>query len=144
MSGQHTPGRLGVRHTRLFAVGTVMDCVATMQVSNQPNWPDDARRLAACWNACEGLDTEGLENLLAIGENIASMNDRATTGHLKAISEANRLRSQRDELLAALREIADGDQVEMHLISKETPLTLSGQWGTIARAAIAKAEGGAA
>ena len=30
----------------------------------------NARRLAACWNACEGISTEHLESCLSLGERI--------------------------------------------------------------------------
>lgn len=51
----------------------------------------NARRLAACWNACEGLSTEHLEQ-------------HGLPGFAQAISD---LRAQRDELLEALRFIAN-------------------------------------
>lgn len=66
-----------------------------------------ARRIVACLNACEGLDTEGLENLTAIGETIASMHDRATSGQLRAMTQARLATAQRDDLLAALRRCRD-------------------------------------
>lgn len=33
----------------------------------------DARRLAACWNACHGMGTESLEKIVTVGETIASL-----------------------------------------------------------------------
>jgi hypothetical protein len=33
---------------------------------------EDARRLVACWNACAGLDTELLENIVMTGETLRS------------------------------------------------------------------------
>ncbi len=83
----HTQGRLVVRHTRLFEEGGVIDCVASMQVSNQSNWDQDARRLAACWNALEGVPTEAIEGALI---------------HGKALME---LASERDQLLSALQNL---------------------------------------
>ena len=47
MSGGHTPGRLHTKNTRIYADGAAIDCIATMQVSNQPGWGEDARRLVA-------------------------------------------------------------------------------------------------
>lgn len=105
----------------------------------------NARRLVACWNACSGLDTEGLENMVAIGESIATMNDRATTWHLKAIAEANQLRAQRDELLAALRSVWLWMEDQSDSQSKgghaTFDLMLLREQLDIAQAAIAKAEG---
>ncbi len=80
----HTQGPLEVRGTRIFSPGPQFDCVASMQVSNQPNWDEDARRLVACWNALDGVPTEAIEGALIHG--------RALMG----------LAAERDQLLAAL------------------------------------------
>ena len=110
MSAKHTPGRLTVTHNSWETSTIYCDGkeVARVHINSESHEDyeqhcENASRLAACWNACSGLDTEGLENMVAIGESIATMNDRATTGHLKAIAEANQLRAQCDELLALLR-----------------------------------------
>lgn len=93
MSAQHTQGRISVKGTRLYADDYPgIDCIATMQVSNQPMWEQDARRLAACWNACEGISTEALES-----------EGGAAIGWARTASKLLRMQSQRDELLAALR-----------------------------------------
>ena len=47
---------------------------------------DDARRLAACWNACQGLSTESLER----SDMLSSMNQ-----------QRRQLTTQHDQLLAA-------------------------------------------
>jgi hypothetical protein len=54
---------------------------------------EDARRLVACWNACEGLPTEVLEHAASTGDSLG--------GHIK-------LTAQRDELLAALKLATEG------------------------------------
>lgn len=78
---------------------------------------NDSRRIVACVNACRGLPTDELEQkglVAAVGTQLLDVEQ------------------QRDELLAALKEIAGCDP---HHQSSA---------GTIARAAIAKAKGGAA
>jgi len=59
MSEKHTPGRLGV--FTVYGEPELRDdagnVVAFISRYNSAN----ARRLAACWNACEGLETEQLE-----------------------------------------------------------------------------------
>lgn len=52
----------------------------------------DARRLVACWNACEGVPTDALERS-------KSLPDFVLAGQA--------IERQRDELLKALRELAD-------------------------------------
>lgn len=84
----------------------------------------NARRLVACWNACDGLDTDLLENIVTLGDTLKSrfaLRDR---------DEAE-LRARRDELLAALKAIvlADDNQC-LNQFDIER-----------ARAAIANAEG---
>lgn len=44
---KHTPGPWRVQGTRIRDCGPGIDCIATMQVSNQPNWDADARLIAA-------------------------------------------------------------------------------------------------
>ena len=39
---------------------------------SMPHRRPEARRLVACWNACVGLDTELLENILMTGETLKS------------------------------------------------------------------------
>lgn len=112
MSEWHTQERLVVRGTRIFAEGERLDCVASMQVANQANWEEDARRLAACWNACEGVPTKFLVE------------------HPAPFSE---MRAQRDELLEALKAM-------LSLAKREAP-QLSGKTMGYAAAAIAKVTG---
>lgn len=62
MNAQHTPGRIrydyepGYCGELLRANGTSLCSFA-----DEPT-EDDARRLVACWNACEGVSTENLED----------------------------------------------------------------------------------
>lgn len=61
---------------------------------------DRARRLVACWNACEGISTEHLENIDMLGEKLA--------GRFEALHASEReLMDTRDELLQALIDIAE-------------------------------------
>lgn len=113
MSGQHTQGRLtlGERQRDVFAILAEIDeCPVGGAFS-----PDDARRLVACWNATIGIPTEQLE----------------AAGNAEKVEPTWRdLKDQRDELLAALKEIA-------------TTFHGGNKFQKIARAAIAKAQGGA-
>ena len=65
-------------------------------------WPDDARRLAACWNACHGASTEELEGLAALGVAITKVVDgiKQERDHLRAELEA--ANDDRDVLAVAL------------------------------------------
>lgn len=96
----------------------------------------NARRLVACWNACDGIDTDDLE---AHSVNII---------HKLHDDAAKRVLSERDELLEALKEcIEDSEQAVCEYIEKygETyrPQRLQVMRSTVAkaRAAIAKAGG---
>lgn len=60
------------------------------------NTEANARRIAACWNACEGLDTGLLKNITTLGDTLASrfrMRDKVERD----------LQAQRDELLEYLQ-----------------------------------------
>lgn len=84
----HTPGRLKVRGGfSIYADDGKTPVADTCLTNSVPdNDEANARRLAACWNACEGLDTESLEK-----HSLASV----TSKLLKA-------KTQRDELATAL------------------------------------------
>ena len=65
----------------------------------------NARRLVACWNACEGITTERLEDLgRPLMQHLIGCDERAA----RQVKEAAALTAQRDELLARLKE-ADED-----------------------------------
>lgn len=108
MSAKHTHGKLIVRpdggswsashegNGSTAYMGIVNDQGTTIALAvahstdhfNEPEGPDeDARRLIACWNACEGLYTESLERGGPLAEQIV-----------------NAL-NQRDQLLSALNAV---------------------------------------
>lgn len=59
----------------------------------------NGRRLVACWNACQGIDTEDLERLSSQDQT----HKLITGAHILAMEK---LAAQRDQLLAALSNIA--------------------------------------
>jgi hypothetical protein len=59
---------------------------------------DDARRIVACVNACAGMETELLENVAMLGETLLARFELLKKQEAK-------LKSQRDELLAALEDL---------------------------------------
>lgn len=85
---------------------------------------ENMRRLVACWNACEDIDTNMLEGFSP--RFLATYPDRV-------LAERRALEAQRDELLVALRGILDVASVRI-----DDPRIA--QWDA-ARAAIAKATG---
>lgn len=126
MSEQHTPGPLkNVKHSIYSDAGySIALALLTRSSLGEEHDEANARRLVACWNASEGIDTEDLE---AGSVNIIDkLHDDA----------ARRVMAQRDELLEALKHIEG--------------VALADEWRDLpeiakhARAAIAKAEGGAA
>lgn len=62
-------------------------------INDHPQAQADARRLAACWNACEGISTEELEHIASTG------------GMLGPREDVARIAAQRDLMLAALTQI---------------------------------------
>jgi len=75
MSAAHTPDRVVavdgayVAEVRSAKDGRVVARISsrgTLHISQEER--DDARRLAACWNACEGISTDELEARAAIAQ----------------------------------------------------------------------------
>ena len=85
--------------------------------------PVNARRLAACWNFCDGVSTEALESAYPIGAHK---------------DEAMR---QRDALLDALREYIAAADNSMIATDDVAAMLRFGEADKVARAAIAKATG---
>ena len=72
MSGQHTPRRLVVKANGDANSYALLDDAGKWWMSVLLNGEqltatqeDNLRRLAACWNACEGITTEALEKMPA-------------------------------------------------------------------------------
>lgn len=127
MSAQHTHGQLRVTHNNWEASTLHCDGIAVARVLIESDVDEqtqqhcesvkeaNARRLAACWNACDGISTERLER-------------HGLPDFAQKISD---LMAQRDELLEALQS----------LISDNHPECIPSKLWQKARAAIAKAIG---
>ena len=96
MSAQHTKGRLyslpgdpSVLHAEQGTRGRRVCC--TMSFGDKDENNANARRLAACWNACDGISTKNLEDNLPVKE---------------LATRYNTVLAQRDALLVALRQAA--------------------------------------
>lgn len=93
---------------------------AILSAARLINQEANARRIVACWNACEGLDTGMLENITTLGDTLASrfrMRDKVERD----------LQAQRDDLLEFVKEwLGRQGTDENYMVAK-------------ARAAIAKA-----
>lgn len=88
----HTPGRIQLAkefdgHIMTMDGLAVADCCLDYSSLDHDQQVSNARRLVACWNACEGVSTEALE----------------TCGKSLLDGETAELSAQRDELLAALK-----------------------------------------
>lgn len=139
MNDQHSPGRMTVHAED--AAGWPLLMIGSRIVANvNPESGVDtskapsiafkkmpaeanARRLAACWNYCEGLDTDGMETATKIGQPIKAFIDEALVKELELIA-------QRDELLAALQRAID-----------EAVADGMDDWHANAKAAIARFKG---
>jgi hypothetical protein len=114
MSAHHTAGRVRVQHPYPGDRGWEVAFEPGLEQLCQDISQANARRLAACWNACEGLHTESLERDKPLADQLVDA------------------LNQRDELLEALQAIiSDGVHCDVvpHLHRQ-------------AVAAIAKATGG--
>jgi hypothetical protein len=97
MNAQHTAGRVRVQHPYPGDRGWEVAFEPGLEQLCQDISQANARRLAACWNACEGIEDP---------ENVIPQLWRAND----LVQQLEPLRIQRDELLEALeRLIANGD-----------------------------------
>ena len=71
----------------------------------------DARRLAACWNVCQGFNTDVLESIIGLGESMLTRfqaRDRVEAvliaDRLKAMQERDRLRALVLQMRSALQD----------------------------------------
>lgn len=111
-------------NTTLGYLGADGHFVAIGDIEGHGHAPEDsevyARRLAAAWNACEGITTDELEHIASTG------------GMLGPREDVARIASQRDEVLEALEKIATSVDIDTLRAAIDC-----------ARAAIAKVKGGA-
>jgi hypothetical protein len=130
MSEKHTPGRIRYDYEPGYCGELLAENGTSICAFDTEPTKANARRLAACWNACEGLHTESLERNEPLGEQIVDA------------------LNQRDELLEALRLIASTKPMNgMNPDARMSdPAHIKVGWNVhwIARAAIGKAEGGVA
>jgi uncharacterized protein (DUF1810 family) len=119
MSKQHTQGRLhvGEMHAggRIALMSERFTIADVLSAFSSGVDEANARRLVACWNACEGIPTDWMEKH-AFGSIDATLQS--------AMSQVADARAQRDQLLAALRNYVDG-------------CSMSVDASTVARSAIA-------
>lgn len=142
MSAKHTQGPLVLdQHGAIrggpmvrFINGSAQEQVAMTTVTSwmEPGEHiENARRLVACWNACEGISTDAIET-----------EGSAVMGWARAASKLLRLRSEHDELQEshqAIKEHRDELLAALRCAIKKAPelITVSS-----IRSAIENAEGG--
>lgn len=131
----HTPGPWRIDEYRNFVtpdgplyLGGVTTPL-TLGEDMRKGW-ENARRIVACVNACEGISTEQLDSWLCMSRPILK-----SMKELK--SEAGREAKQRDDLLDALQRIADGQEMSGVFTFADVVL----RYQEIAREAIARATG---
>lgn len=147
MTAQHTQGRLRpVSHntSRLQGENGIWVADAFSSMRGQPNSEANARRLAACWNACEGMPTYQVEALHGFGglglleskqvQMAFDERDKAREMAGVFMAERDRLRTELDEaraLLAKRFDIPAGNPVETVRYVGETLVTIARVMGVV-------------
>ena len=108
MTTTHTPGQLQVPepYDGQFAVIAETEgrpYAVAVSIRN----PADARRLAACWNVCQGFDTELLEHIVLLGETMQSRFKARDNVEEVLIADRLRFMKERDALQATLTSIME-------------------------------------
>lgn len=111
-STQHTPGKLEQHGVWIFTDVADSAAIAKLEYGgvDSPGFAAakaNARRLVAAWNACEGIDTEVLENLLLMGDTFKSRFAARDKAEDELAAEVAALKAQRDELVGALKALRD-------------------------------------
>lgn len=140
MSDKYTPGLLAVNPLQANQIctadGSLEIAVTTVHYSIHTA-VSNARRLAACWNACQGISTEELVDIANAGGMLGPREDIA------------RVAGQRDELLKAVLDLREAERQEskerggpwvFHRISRDTQNRLLDAHQAL-NAAIAKCRG---
>lgn len=148
---QHTPGRLFVTESQEhwgrvnchITAEVDQAMIGSIWVNSTEQNRADARRLVACWNACEGIQTELLEQYYSDRDGLDAALDQASLRkHATAVQ-------QRDELLEALKGAVSALDALIEKVDR-TGINRSSQFYNAldqidnAEATIAKVEGGAA
>ncbi len=141
---EHTTGKLIARESRIYFEGNA----GGFDIAYCPAPIANARRLVACWNACEGVSTEWLEAQTdPASEELFGKSEPMDKRLQAAMQEAEALKAQRDELLATLGALTHYAECQVRAFSGGTPyldMTLFPSLCASARAVLAKHDGGAA
>lgn len=90
----------------IYANGKWLLCIQHNGEQTMPQERENMRRMAACWNACEGSSTEWLEfqcNPDAVEQ--FGAREPFETRYTNELRAAVKIKEQRDELLASLKEL---------------------------------------
>ena len=101
---EHTPGKLsliGEQGTSMWS-GDLIVAQINEPRSNAKLARANARRLVAAWNACEGFETDLLENIVMTGGTLKSRFALRTQEERENKAELDSLRAVNAELLEAL------------------------------------------
>lgn len=115
MNAQHTQGRIVVNPIQLDQIATADASKGIARVTHFGHSVDtviaNARRLAACWNACEGISTDDLEKTGTIAAEVADEMQESLLKGMQAIEQLNaelgKVSDQRDELQEAVMAMLD-------------------------------------
>jgi hypothetical protein len=103
---QHTREPWQKNHDDIFVGGDIHDVVASCHFDDNHDGRANARRIVACVNACAEFPTETLEQKFA-GKMLVGSGVHLWMSYTDKKAEAEELKEQRDELLTALKSIAD-------------------------------------
>lgn len=99
MSTNNTPGRLAIGRDNRIETADGSEVICTIWMGNKAN----ARRIVACWNACDGIDTPSLEAINNAGVTLRQKLAGAQSQMIELEQQHDRLKENNAELLEALQ-----------------------------------------
>ena len=82
----------------------------------------NARRIVACWNACEGFETEMLEDVVTLGDTILKRVMGMTSEIRRVNAALVKLTDDRDASRALLAELMDTELADMACAGSDAPV----------------------
>lgn len=131
MSAEHTPGRIWLNSEHTAIVHPDDGRIACPpNHSKRWAWDENARRIVACWNACDGVDTDLLEQNPAPFSELRAERDSLLDLHKKHMELMMEIAQELKNPRLPIGQIAEASVRMLALAAKESLDVISKATGT--------------